>query len=112
MTQTDTLHIEECLKCGCLYNWMEQKEVVSLGFWMDVDGEPVHMLADPNMSDETAEALVELVRATRKMLDDKSLTLLQDGTPMCLRCGKHPTKKADGICGSCRLKEIQDTFAK
>lgn len=41
------------------------------GFWMDVDGEPVHMLADPNMSEETAEALSEVVRAARRMLEEE-----------------------------------------
>lgn len=40
------------------------------GFYMDVDGEPVHMLADPNMSPETAEALAKLVRHVRKLLDE------------------------------------------
>lgn len=40
-----------------------------VGQWLDVDGEHVHILADPNMSEETAEALRKLVRAVRKQLD-------------------------------------------
>ena len=42
-----------------------------VGFWMDVDGEPVHMLADPDMSEETAKALENLVRCVREKMDAK-----------------------------------------
>lgn len=41
-----------------------------VGQWMDVDGKPVHVLADPNMSQETRDALSELVRAAMKWVDD------------------------------------------
>lgn len=41
------------------------------GMWLEVDGEPVHMLADPDMSDETAEALREMVQAARRMMDQE-----------------------------------------
>lgn len=36
------------------------------GFWIDVDGEGAHVLGDPNMSEETAKALAEVIRAVRK----------------------------------------------
>lgn len=42
-----------------------------VGQWMNVDGEPVHVLADPNMSEETQHALEELVRAARKMVANR-----------------------------------------
>lgn len=35
--------------------------------YLDVDGEPVRVLADPNMSDETRAAIEKLVRAARRM---------------------------------------------
>jgi len=38
-----------------------------VGMWLDVDGEPVHVLADPNMSEETAAAIAKIVRAVREM---------------------------------------------
>lgn len=41
--------------------------------WIDVDGESVRMLADPNMDDKTRAALAELVRAARKAVDDGTL---------------------------------------
>jgi len=41
------------------------------GFWMDVDGEPAHFLADPDMMPETQEALMELVRAARRYMDEQ-----------------------------------------
>lgn len=52
------------------------------GQWMDVDGEPVHVLADPAMSDATRKALEDLVRHTRKMLDampEKEFREMVDG---------------------------------
>lgn len=39
------------------------------GFWLNVDGEGVHVLGDPSMSEETANALRELVRAARKHVE-------------------------------------------
>lgn len=41
------------------------------GQWLDVDGEPVHLLADPDIDPRTTEALRELVRAVRKQMDQK-----------------------------------------
>lgn len=43
-----------------------------VGQWLDVDGEPVHMLAAPDMSAEARAALQELVRRVRRMLKDES----------------------------------------
>lgn len=40
-----------------------------VGMWMEADGEPFHVLGDPNMSEETAEALRQVVRAARRMVD-------------------------------------------
>jgi len=48
--------------------WSEMEDFHHVGQWIDVDGEPVHVLADPNMSDETRRALQELVRAAKKMI--------------------------------------------
>lgn len=42
-----------------------------VGQWLNVDGGPVHLLADANMSAETANALAELVRAARKQMADR-----------------------------------------
>ncbi|MEO8608887.1 MAG: hypothetical protein ABI690_13430 [Chloroflexota bacterium] len=36
------------------------------GFWLNVDDEPVHVLGDPEMSQETANAISEVVRAVRE----------------------------------------------
>lgn len=44
-----------------------------VGFFADVDGEPIHVLGDPNMSEETLNALRELARAARKAIDDGTL---------------------------------------
>jgi len=52
-------------------HWSEMEDFHHVGQWMYVDGEPVHVLAAPNMSDETYIALQELVRAAKKMLDDR-----------------------------------------
>lgn len=35
------------------------------GFWLNVDGQSVHVLGDPNMSEETANAIAEVVRLVR-----------------------------------------------
>jgi hypothetical protein len=42
-----------------------------MGQWIDVDGEQVHVLADPNMDEKTANAIAELVRAVRKLTPDQ-----------------------------------------
>jgi hypothetical protein len=50
---------------------MSKRKQRHIGQWMNVDGEPVHVLADPNMSDGTRDALLELVRAARKMVENR-----------------------------------------
>lgn len=35
------------------------------GFWLNVDDEPVHVLGDINMSQETANAIAEVARLVR-----------------------------------------------
>lgn len=37
------------------------------GFWLNVDGEAVHVLGDPQMSQETADAIAQVARAVREM---------------------------------------------
>lgn len=44
-----------------------------VGFYADVDGEPMHVLGDPNMSDETLKALQAMARAARKAIEDGTL---------------------------------------
>jgi hypothetical protein len=36
-----------------------------VGFWVDVDGTPMHVLGDPDMDSETLEALKAVARALR-----------------------------------------------
>lgn len=40
-----------------------------VGQWLDVDGEPVHVRAAPDLDELTAEALRQMVRAVRQMPD-------------------------------------------
>jgi hypothetical protein len=68
-------------------------------FYMDIDGEPVHMQANPNMSPETEAALVALVRAARKMLDAIPLYT-------CSKCGEERARAAGGVCTQCRIGEL------
>lgn len=42
-----------------------------VGQWLNVDGEPVHVLADPNMSDATRHAIEELARAARRYVENR-----------------------------------------
>lgn len=50
---------------------MSERKRKHVGQWINVDGEPVHVLADANMSDATRDALVTLARAARKMVDER-----------------------------------------
>lgn len=77
------------------------------GFWVDIDGEPVHFLADPNMSEETANALAELVRAARKAIDAGTLRDT-DNLRICIRCGQYETTAPHGFCWRCKQQEIID----
>lgn len=36
------------------------------GQWVMIDGEPIHILAAPNVSEETLQGMAEIVRAVRK----------------------------------------------
>lgn len=36
------------------------------GFWIDVDGHPVHVLGDPDMSQELVEALAAMAREVQR----------------------------------------------
>ncbi len=68
------------------------------GFFLSIDNEPAHFLADPNMSPETQHALEELVRAVRKQIDAIP-------TQPCSRCGK-PTRVGGDICTKCKVAEL------
>lgn len=69
------------------------------GFYMSIDGEPVHFLADPNMSPEAQTALEALVRATRKMLEAMPLYT-------CAECGEVSAKHEGGVCTNCRIDKL------
>jgi hypothetical protein len=43
------------------------------GFLIDVDGQPVHVLGDPNMPEKTREALREVARLARRAVEDGTL---------------------------------------
>lgn len=76
-------------------------------FYMDVDNEPAHFLADPNMTPETKAALEAIVRATRKMMDDKYADE-GDGLNLCEVCHDRYTQAPSTKCGSCRMQELID----
>lgn len=49
------------------YQEPEEAEVKPhVGRWIEVDQEPVHILAEPNLSDETYDTIEMLVRAARR----------------------------------------------
>jgi hypothetical protein len=51
-----------------------------VGFWMDVPGAaPIHVLGDPNMSEETANALRKLAEAAQKYVEDKGTPAPPEG---------------------------------
>jgi transposase-like protein len=57
---------------------MRQQHV---GFWLDVDGVPVHVRGNPNMAPRTQEALAAMVRAFRAA--DIEATDEDDACPKC-----------------------------
>lgn len=44
------------------------------GFWTTVDGEAAHILGDPNMDEKTLNALHEVIRAARRVIDDSAVS--------------------------------------
>jgi hypothetical protein len=42
-----------------------------IGFWLDTDYGPAHVLGDPNMSQETRDALAEVVKAAHKYMEER-----------------------------------------
>lgn len=66
---------------------------------MNVDGEPAHFLADPNMTPETWAALESLVRAARVELDKMPLYT-------CPKCGKERARAEGRMCTSCKIAEL------
>lgn len=74
------------------------------GFWMNVDGEPVHMLADPNMTPETQAALEAMVRVVRERMDAATY----DGLRVCEVCGDRECIAPATKCTQCRIQELID----
>lgn len=71
-------------------------------FWVDVDGKPVHMLADLNMTNEQMEALKQMIRHVQNMpLENEVLRT-------CIRCGQYETTAPHGVCWRCKQQEIID----
>lgn len=68
------------------------------GFYMNVDGEPVHMLADSDMTEKELDLLENIVRAARKRMDAQT-----SKTYLCLQCKQNQTAAADGICTQCKI---------
>lgn len=59
----------ECCDCGADY-WESDFKPPHVGFTMDVDGTPIHILGDPDMDDETRAALEEMGRAAIQAIKD------------------------------------------
>src|SRR5687768_1922571 len=47
--------------------------VMAKGFWTNVDGQMVHAQGDPNMSEETLNAIAELVRCAVRAIENGTL---------------------------------------
>ena len=50
------------------------------GFYSSVDGQPIHILGDPDMDDDTLAAIQELARYVMNMSADE-ITALRDDVP-------------------------------
>lgn len=69
------------------------------GFWIDVDGQPVHVLGDPEMSKDLIEALADMAREARKMIADP-----QPANPVRLR---DPVSKHEMVFDAGQVKIIE-----
>lgn len=99
MTDTHMMYIEECLGCGTLFDVFHDKEVdrawvygdgypddedyddeetealerAAFGghedVWIDVDGHQQRVLGDPNMSEETKQALAAMIKAATEAIE-------------------------------------------
>lgn len=59
------------------------------GFWMEVDGSPIHVNGDPNMSEETREAIANLFRAARKAVSEGTIgkgKIMTEELKPCAHC--------------------------
>lgn len=73
------------------------------GIWVDVDGKPVHMSIDPNMSPETMKALIELVRlASNNSIED------WDNLRVCSVCHQYECVAPETKCWRCLEQEMID----
>ncbi len=57
-------------RLGMPKNHLQKRKHV--GFWVEVDGQLVHMLGDLHMSEETLDAVKEITRAAMRMLEKKA----------------------------------------
>lgn len=74
------------------------------GFYMDVDGEPAHFLADPDMTPETKAALEAVVRAVRKRMDADE----GDGLRVCEVCKQYECVAPATKCWRCKEQDVID----
>lgn len=94
------------------------------GFYMNVDDEQVHVLGDPNMSDEQAQSVANVVRAAKKALDNgwRPVAAPPAATPgngtgvTCPHCDSTDTylafKVMNGVmrgCKACGQLSLHDT---
>ncbi len=63
-------------RLGIPKNHLKKRKHV--GFWAEVDGQPIHFLGDVGMSEETLEALKEVARAAMRMLEKKTTDKSED----------------------------------
>lgn len=63
-------------RLGIPKNRLQKRKHV--GFWVEVDGQPVHMLGDLHMSEETLDAVKEIARAAMRMLEKKAADKSED----------------------------------
>lgn len=67
------------------------------GFWSQADGQPIHILGDPNMSDETLHAIQELAKAVMHMMENKGTRHDLTSDDMVLKPGEYGFSSVDGL---------------
>lgn len=63
-------------RLGMPKNHLQKRKHV--GFWVEVDGQPIHMLGALHMSEETLDAVKEITRAAMRMLEEKAADKSED----------------------------------
>lgn len=74
------------------------------GFWMDVDGEKIHVQGDPNMSQDELDMLVNIIKAAMKHVEQP---YPEDEGRECEMCGKPIVYGSSNMCPSC--KQVWDS---